>query len=724
MARNPKNPGTVRGGNGGDAPKNPRKPAAPEPSAGVNVPANPTNTVFDALASTYKELEQITGSPPDITRSIEKMLQDGMDPQEIVAGMSSRGVDVSPFMQGVAPPARAAEVPPNNLPAPEAAPVEAVTDMPEPDAPTPVPAAPVGGEQKNMFQRVYEALADAGYSEDQILDLSNEDALAMAIRERPNLFPEFAAQQASTAPAQTTPDANTVATEADDSAYELSPERMREIVAAGADEQMLVDYGFTDDDIRNMSDEQYRLTVEDVKRQLGLTGEQTAAQPDAQQVADSLRAPIMDAIERASDPSAMPGSPPAAGPTSIQDQLRMFSGQTRIEDAYRILSNAGIPDEVLGRMSDEQMLRMAARAGNPIEGLTATGAGAPAPQQSSILERLRDQRAAEASVGDALFPPEYRRAAAEAAVGDALFPPEYTQAPASPAPPAPAQAATTPPTAGLLDNAAAAPGTPPDAGPLEMPTSPNPYGPDIYTQLQMATMGPGMPVQTRFSPDVPAAPEPTGALEMPPGFAAAANDPNIRLATQSVGAAPAPPQVMDVGANVPGGVAAAGAPVQWRNVDGTLNSGSPPSRSSQFRSRVIDTLLGTAAQGNQPAKLGLISPEWEKMFSGADGGMVGRTSRFLTNPRTLLTAATLKYLMSSKGGLVGQGGIAGEGGALREAGKQVMYGSGEPGDQQDNDNVDYATNYKAALDRLSRPMSGRGQTLSLPMVPNNDRPSR
>ncbi len=722
MARTPKNPGTVRGKKRGSNPEAPGTPKTPEPSAvvGVSAPASSTDSVFDALASTYKELEQITGSPPNITRSIEKMLQDGMDPQAIVAGMSSRGVDVSPFLKDAAPPAGAVEAPPNNLPAPEAAPVEAVTDLPEPDAPTPAPAAPAASQQKDMFQRSYEALADAGYSEDQILDMSNEDMLATAIRERPNLFPEFA-QQTNAAPAQTTPDANTVATEADDSAYELSPERMREIHAAGADEQMLVDYGFTDDDIRNMSDEQYRLTVEDVKRQLGLTAEQPAAQPDAQQVADSVRTPIMDAIERASDPNAMSGSPPAAGPISIQDQIRMMSGQNPLEQAYRILSDAGIPDEVLGRMSDEQLVRMAARASSPVEGLTATDAGtaAPAPQQSSILANLRDQRAAEASVGDALFPLQYRRAAAEAAVGDALFPPQYTQS--TPAPPTPAPAATTPPTAGLLDNATPAPL---DAGPLEMPAAANPYGPDIYAQIQMATMGPGMPVQTRFSPDVTPAPEPTGRLEMPPGFAQAANDPNVRLATETVAPAQAPPQVMDVGANIPGGVAAAGAPVQWRNSDGTLNAGPPPSRSSQLRSRVIDTLLGTAAQGDQPAKLGLISPEWEKMFSGADGGLVGRTSRFLTSPRTLLTAATLKYLMNSKGGLVGQGGIAGEGGTLREAGKQLMYGSGEPGESQDNDNVDYATNYRAALERLSRPMSSQGQPLALPMVPNNDRPPR
>ena len=720
MARNPKNPGTVRRGKKGtDAPQTPSTPSTPATPAAPGAPAVTPNSVFDALASTYKELEQITGSPPDITRSIEKMLQDGMDPQEIVAGMSSRGVDVSPFMQGVAPPARAAEVPPNNLPAPEAAPVEAVNDLPEPDAPTPVPAAPVGGEQKNMFQRVYEALAEAGYSEDQIFEMSTEDSLSMAIRERPDKFPEFAAQQASTAPAQTTPDANTVATEADDSAYELSPERMREIHAAGADEQMLVDYGFTDDDIRNMSDEQYRLTVEDVKRQLGLTGEQPAAQPDAQQVADSLRTPIMDAIERASDPNAMP-TPAADGvPMSIQDQIRMYSGMSRPEDAYKFLSNAGIPDSVLARMDDEQMVRMAAQArsqptGSPTSGLTAdaTQPAAPSPQQG-ILRSLRDQQvaAAEAAVGDALFPPRLRQAAAEAAAGDALFPPQYRQGPPVEA------AATTQPTAGLVD-----------AGPLEMPTAANPYGSDIYTQLQMATFGPGMPVQTRFSPDVPPAPAPTGRLEMPPGFESAADDPNVRLATQTVDAAPVPPQVMDVGANIQGGVAAAGAPVQWRNSDGTLNAGGGGGGGGGPRGprgeRIIRALLGTPAQGDQPARLGLISPELTNLFSGADGGMAGKASRFLTNPRTLLTAATLKYLMNSKGGLVGQGGIAGEGGALREAGKQVMYGSGEPGDQQDNDNVDYATNYRAALDRLSRPMSGRGQTLSLPMVPNNDRPSR
>lgn len=704
MARNPKNPGTVRGKKRGSKPEAPGTPKAPEPSAvaGVSAQASSADSVFDALASTYKELEQITGSPPDITRSIEKMLQDGMDPQEIVAGMSSRGVDVSPFLKDAAPPARAAEAPPNNLPAPEAAPVEAVTDLPEPDASTPAPAGPAAGQQKDMFQRSYEALADAGYSEDQILDLSNEDMLAMAIRERPNLFPEFA-------PAST-PEATPAAP--------VAPEPP----AAPAADPRIAQLQAMDFDTAAMSPEEIDLTYQSLVDQ-GFIQDAAAAtpQPDAQQVADSLRTPIMDAIERASDPNAMPGSPPAAGPISIQEQIRMMSGQRPLEQAYRLLSDAGIPDEVLGRMSDEQLMRMAARANSPVEGLIATDAGtaAPAPQQSSILAKLRDQRAAEASVGDALFPLQYRRAAAEAAAGDALFPPQYTQS--TPAPPTPAPAATTPPTAGLLDNATPAPL---DAGPLEMPAAANPYGPDIYAQIQMATMGPGMPVQTRFSPDVTPAPEPTGKLEMPPGFAQAANDPNVRLATETVAPAQAPPQVMDVGANIPGGVAAAGAPVQWRNSDGTLNAGSPSSRSSQLRSRVIDTLLGTAARGYQPAKLGLLSPDWGKMFSGADGGLVGRTSRFLTSPRTLLTAATLKYLMNSKGGLVGQGGIAGEGGTLREAGKQLMYGSGEPGESQDNDNVDYATNYRAALERLSRPMSSQGQPLALPMVPNNDRPPR
>lgn len=662
--------------------------AAPGPAA----PSDPGNP-FDSLAADYHEIMQLTGAPPDLEDAINLMVQGGMDPQVVAAELTNRGVDVSPFLKDAAPPAGAPEAPPNNLPAPEAAPVESVTDMPEPDATAPAPAVTPAEPEPVVAQ----ADADPRIAQLQAMDF----------------------------------DTDTMSPEAIDLTY-----------------QSLKDQGYIQDPSA------------------------TTPQPDAQQVADSLRTPIMDAIERASDPNAMPGqvapsaqSPEAAFLSSLPnnyEQLRLLSGMTPTEAAYRHLSEMGVTDETLGRMRDEQIIAVSQRmralqAGAPLSSLIGDAdVPAPAPQpQPTPVSRLADTGP---SIAEALFPPESRLASAGPAIAEALFPQRNN--PASPAPPAPEPAATTQPTARLLDNASAAERTPasfaaemasgkkiespediqffqnnaaeieaalrqmaspaPQAdGPLEMPTSPNPYGPDIYTQLQMATFGPDKSVQVRYSPDVPPMESSaTPRVELPPGYDAILNDPSIQLNTPVFSPLPPAPPVLDVGAGVPGGVAGAAPPPPGGGGGGGGRGG-----------RIIRALMGTPAQEGKEATLGLVHPQTLQMFSGEDGkgfGMVGKASRAITSPMALrlaTLAALGKYISGTKGGLIGQGGVAGPGGMAYEAGKSLMYGTGEQDNSQDNDNVDYMTNYRAALDRLSRPMDP-DLPLSRPMVPNRDRPQR
>jgi hypothetical protein len=723
--------------------------AAQPAAAGGGAAESEVGALFDQLASTHNDFKELMGgATPDLSGAIGQLVKSGISPEVIGAEMGRRGVDVSQFLDGIETPAAPTpEAPPTNMAEGAAGPVTSADGS--------LPAVPAGGKYNNRRPltpaeyggdgETYSAstaqadeadlaafratasqalqdeqlMLDAGFTEQDIIDMPEDEYRQQVANLRQQSAPPPASTAEATAPAPAT--APMAATEAFPSprilaeleqlGYDprtMSPEDMQSTY------ESLVEQGYIDPS--------YRVTP-------GPSGEMPDGVPadspvvagadEGAQVAAALRTPIMDAIVRASDPNAMPGAMPAPDP------LQFLSGRTSLEDAYRLLSDAGIPDSVLSRMDDAQMVRMAEQARSPqaiapTSGLTAdaTQPVATSPQQG-ILGGLRDQQvaAAERAVGDALFPPQYRQAAAESAVGDALFPPQYRQGPPVEA------AATSPPqspTAGLTDTATATPPPPPEAGPLEMPVAPNPYGPDIYTQLQMATMGGGGPVQTRFSPEVSAAAvDRTPAMEMPAGWSDIANDPNVQLSTGEMDPLPPAPQVMDVGAGIPGGVGAAGANVRWRDKDGTLNEG-PPRQPGRFRSQVIDTLLGTRGDDGK-GRLGLINPRTIKMFSedGEGFGMLGKATRMATSPGALRTGAAialLKYISQT-------GGIKGWGTAAKPIGQAIWDGTTPQEEPQDGDNVDYATNYKAALDRLSRPMSGRG-SLAAPMVPNSDRPNR
>lgn len=80
-------------------------------------------------------------------------------------------------------------------------------------------------------------------------------------------------------------DPEVIAQAAEDAAGEgLTPAQLAEIQQAGADEQLLSEAGFTDDDIRGMSEEEFAQTVDDIKEHNKKQAEKVAA---AQQATDA-----------------------------------------------------------------------------------------------------------------------------------------------------------------------------------------------------------------------------------------------------------------------------------------------------------------------------------------------------------------------------------------------------------------------------------------------------
>lgn len=697
--------GTVRGRKGGkggkanadstqavDAGGAPRVPADAAAPAGGSV----ESAMFDQIAQAHNDIMAMTGGiPPDLTGAVNKLVEQGFSPDTIASEMKARNVDVSQFLQNVTPTAPA-DVPPTNMGADSLRPVEPVDSLPDPDSPVTAAPAATPASKDTPFDRAYRALAEARYTEDQILAMTPDEMMRTAARENPAAFPEYA-QSKSPAPDAAAPTERTAA--------DLSPEEL----------QKLQDFDLTDEQIAGLRGQQLEDTLADIAKweeKNGTTvGEsraamlrsafaEPAAEPDpaaapartgplADNEQAALRAQLGDDFNAdGMDPNDLQAmlrimrqrAQKGLGPTSVLSALREPSAS---EVAYNTLAQRGLPDSVLSRMTEQQMMEMAGTL-PPLP---------PAPAASPVGR---------------LVEPAQQPAPAPAQMAQ--------QAPASPAPPPPEPAATTSPVAGLSD-AARVLSEEPEA--LDMPPGPaprpNPYGSDIYTQLANATMG-GR-VDTRFSPEV------AGVEPQPPSIVlqrndAAATGPNVQVNLPQFTPNPIPPQVMDVGAGVPGGVGEARAPVQWRNEDGILN-GAPQSAAAGGATggRIIRALMGTPAQGDTPAQLGLLHPAWGQMFSGQDGGLVGKAARFVSAPRTLATAATIKFL-TSNGGLIGQGGVA------KQLANAVLYGT--QGNQQDSQQgtPDYANNYEAALRRLSQPMSGPKQDLAPPMVPNYDRPTR
>jgi hypothetical protein len=660
--------------------------------------------MFDQIAQAHQEITKLTGGiPPDLTGAVTKLVEQGFAPAQITAEMSARGVDVSQFVQNVTPTATAAE-PPTNMGAGDLAPVEGgTTNLPEPTTQGAVnPATPKAAaapaatpaSKDTPFDRAYKALAEVGYTEDQILEMTPDDMMRTAERENPAAFPELVAK---TAPAATAPAAPPLAGFLDDVAL------------------MKQKYGFTDEQIDQMPADEIADTAAQIRKEIADAAEAEAApestvadsavvapvqqQPAAQgPLADNeqaaLRAQFGDDFNvDAMDPNDLQATlrimrqrvKQGMGPTGVLSALREPSPT---EVAYQLLSQR-LPDSVLSRMTDQQMMEMAGTL-PPLP---------PAPAASPVGR---------------LVEPAPQPAPAPAQVAQ--------QAPASPAPPPPEPAATTSPVAGLSDAAQVlsdGPGPlemPAEPAPLNMPADANPYAGDIYMQLAQAA-GMGGQVRSQFSPDVVGREAPPPQT-VNPQFAAGTAGPNMQVNLGSYVPSGGAPGVMDVGAYVPGGVGPATVRTQWRDEGGNLNTAPQQAAAGGATGgRIIRALMGTPAQGDTPAQLGLLNPAWGQMFSGQDGGMVGKVSRFATSPRTLMTAATIKYLMSN-GGLVGQGSPA------KEFAGAVMYGT--QGNQQDSQQgtTDYANNYEAALRRLSQPMSGPKQDLAPPMVPNYDRPQR
>lgn len=718
MARTPKKPDVPKVPDAETPPKTPARKVGEQAASGTSAAQSAVSAQIDDLAHSIAYVRDLTGQMPDMSDALQKMVNSGVDPSIIVTELRNRGIDVSDQMPaGVTP---AAEAPPNNLPPEGQGAVESVNNLPEPGETAPAaPAAPAAAPLPPPVVRAFGVLNRAGMSDADIMGMTPDERVALAITREPDKFPDLSQAAAAATPAATPAAAQAAPMAAPMAAAEPfpSPRHLKELEDAGFDPS-------------SMSPEEMQATYESLVEQGYIQNTAAPAAPEAtadegQQVAAALRTPIMDTIERASDPNNQPGMPPPQREplpveTDRDRQLRMMAGQSPAEVAYRFLSDAGISDNVLGQMNDDSLIRLAAQLRGPrspaapLAGLSATTpAIAPAATPADrLLAGLREiAREAAATV--------------------------QPQSPAQPSPaprgaPWPPPSATTPPptpTSGLTDNTAAAapvaPSPPPlEVDALEMPRASNPYGSDIYMQLAMAAGMPGGNVQTRFSPGVVGAePNATPAMQIPQGWESMASDPSVQMNLGSPGAPRDIPQTLDTGAFVPGGVGPSSPP-----------PGPRGPRGGGTRSRVIDALLGRAASGDQPAKLGYISPEWSKMLSSEDGGLLGRVSRFATSPRTLLTAATLKYLAGSEGGLFGEKGVLGEGGVARGVGNKVLFGRGEEEEQQQGDmqqmpgqpyQVRPITSIEEARRRLALPMKmNNGMMQNQEMVPQMDRPAR
>jgi hypothetical protein len=250
----------------------------------------------------------------------------------------------------------------------------------------------------------------------------------------------------------------------------------------------------------------------------------------------------------------------------------------------------------------------------------------------------------------------------------------------------------------------------PDPAPLNMPQDANPYGGDIYVQLAQAA-GMANPVQTQFSPNVVGQPAPPPQT-VTPTFPAGTAGPNMQVNLPNYTPGPIPPGVMDVGANVPGGVGPAAARVQYGSGGGGGGGNNPSGSGNSLIAGLKRMMMGTPAEGDKPAQMGLLSTELTDMFAGQGGGPMGKLTRAATSPRLLVPMLAME-LLRRNGGLKNaatNSGVAGYAG-------QVYNGMEPTEEQAQQGPIDYSSDIGAALQRIKQPASSK-QRLPAPAIPD------
>lgn len=662
--------GTVRGGKkagkGADAPQ---QVEAAQPKAGGEggAPAaaaaggggnDPLQGAFDGLADAYNSIMKLTadedgngGQPPDISEALAAFVTSGVSKDQILAGMSARGIDVSQTLAAIpdsspkapaAPEAPQAE-PPTNMGKDDLAPVEATNNLPEPP---PAPAAAVEAAAPAAEAAPAPAAAPmaaaTGFPTPEIVERLRELGFAPEDMDMQSMFDTYTSLQKQGY--------------FDDGAVAAPPAPE----ATVADSPVVTGPMVADSEV-------------------------VTPTPQGQPLA-GLRDPSPTQAAFASIPPVQ-GPAPQAPTFDGGNQPRVLSPR---DIAFsRVTSN--IPPSVLARMTGEQLQQ-------------AMNVAVPQAPATSPIGGLMDNQPITVS--------------------------SNTPAPAGPSP-----AATTPPVVGGpvagLSDAAPNLAASPEPAPLNMTEDANPYSSDIYTQLAQATMGGGQ-VEQVYAPQPTARPAPAPQT-VNPEFAAGTASPNmqVNLGTYVPGAVA--PGVMDVGALVPGGVGPAAARTQWRDGDGNLNSGGGGGGDGgggggNRRNNVIAGLqrmmMGTPAEGDKPAQMGLLSTELTDMFRGQGGGPMGKLTRAASSPR-LLTPLLIAELLRRSGGaknIATNSGVAGY--------ASQVYNGMEPTEEQPQQGpIDYSSNISAALERVKRPASSRQRLpapsvpdLASPMMPNYSRP--